>query len=276
MIRTRSAELVRLALLSALAAVFLAPFLWMVLFSLKPTSEIFTGRLDLLPSSLEGLLNYVRALRMRPLHLYLVNGVIVCAGILFFQILFAAPCAYALAKLRFAGREVVFGLVLFGLLIPIQVTAIPIYLMLAGTGMLDTYGALIAPFTCSVFAIFLFRQFFRTIPDELIQAARIDGCGELSIVRRVILPLIAPAATAFSIFSVVAHWNDLFWPLIVIRSQELNTPPLGIMGFRSGEAGDSYGELMAGSVIITMPLVLAFLLAQRKFIEGISMGALKG
>lgn len=142
--------------------------------------------------------------------------------------------------------------------------------------LLDSYTALVAPFTSSVFAVFLFRQFFRTIPDDLINAARLDGCSELSILLRVVLPLTAPAATAFGIFSVVSHWNELFWPLIVIRSPELGTPPFGILAFRTAEGGDHYGELMAGTVIITMPLVLAFLLAQRRFIEGISLGALKG
>ena len=276
MSRRRAADALRLAVLGLAAAIFLLPFVWMVSFSIKPADEIFTGRLDLLPSSFEGFLNYARALELRPLHRYLLNGVIVCAAILFFQILFAAPCAYALAKLRFRGRELVFGLVLFALLVPIQVTAIPIFLVFSTAGLLDSYFALVAPFTASAFAIFLFRQFYRTIPDDLIHAARIDGCSELSIVWRIIVPLTLPAATAFAIFSVVAHWNDLFWPLIVIRSPELNTPPLGVMAFRSGEAGDRYGELMAGSVIITAPLVAAFLLAQRKFIEGISLGAVKG
>src|SRR5262249_25488551 len=154
---------------------FLMPFFWMVSFSIKPTSEIFTGQLTLFPSHLDGLQNYLRAFTARPLERYLLNGVLVCGGIVFFQILFAAPCAYALAKIDFRGRSLVFGLVLFGLLIPIQVTAIPIYLMLAKLRLLDSYAALIAPFTCSVFAIFLFRQFFRTIPDDLIHAARIDG-----------------------------------------------------------------------------------------------------
>ncbi|WP_143957894.1 carbohydrate ABC transporter permease [Rhodoligotrophos appendicifer] len=258
------------------AAAFLFPFVWMVAFSIKPTSEIFTGSLNLLPSSLEGLANYTRALDMQPLMLFVANGLFVCAAILFFQILFAAPCAYALAKLRFRGREALFGLVLFGLLIPIQITSLPIYLMFSGVKILDSYTALIAPFTASVFGIFLFRQFFKTVPDDLINAARLDGLSEIDIVLRVVLPLTAPAATAFGIFSVVAHWNDLFWPLIVTRSQALYTPPLGILGFRSAEAGDSYGELMAATVIITAPLVLAFLMAQRRFIEGISMGALKG
>lgn len=271
-----SSAMLRLVVLGVLSAVFLAPFAYMLAFSIKSASEIFSGSLSLLPASLEGLSNYPNVLLQRPLLLYLMNGAIVCAAILVFQLAFALPCAYALAKLRFAGSEIVLGLVLFGLLIPIQVTALPIYAGFARLQLLDTYAALVLPFISSAFAVFLFRQFFRTIPDELLDAARLDGLSELSIVVRILLPLTLPAATAFGIFSIVSHWNDLFWPLVAVRSPELNTPPLGLIYFRSAEAGDRYGELMAGTTIVTAPLALAFLMAQRRFIEGISLGALKG
>ena len=272
----RLSEIPRLVLLVLFALLFLFPFIYMIAFSIKPVEEIFAGSLSLLPESWAGLANFPNALRAAPLLRYLMNGVIVCAGILGFQLLFAVPCAFALAKLRFRGKSFVLGLVLFGLLIPIQATALPMYLGLAIFGLLDTYAALIVPFVASVFAVFLFRQYFLTIPDDLLDAARLDGCGEFNVMVRIVLPLITPAATAFGIFSVVSHWNDLFWPLIAIRSPELNTPPLGILAFRSAEAGDRYGELMAGTVIITAPLIIAFLLAQRRFVEGISLGALKG
>ena len=274
--RVRLSEVPRFAVLALFAVLFLFPFAYMVAFSIKPMEEIFSGSLSLLPQSLDGLANFPNALRAEPLLRYLLNGVIVCAGILFFQLVFAVPCAYALAKLRFGGRGLVLGIVLFGLLIPIQATSLPIYIGLANLRLLDSYTALIVPFVASVFGVFLFYQFFRTIPDDLLDAARLDGCSEISVMLRIVVPLIAPAATAFGIFSVVSHWNDLFWPLIAIRSPELNTPPLGILAFRSADAGDRYGELMAGTVIVTAPLVVGFLLAQRRFIEGISLGALKG
>ncbi len=269
-------QILRLVTLTIAATVLLLPYIYMVGFSLKPVDEIFAGGLSPFPREFAGLANYAGALESEPLLRYVANGVIVCAGILFFQLVFAVPCAYAMAKLRFPGRAFMLGLVLFGLLIPIQATSLPIYIGLARSGLTDTYAALIVPFVSSVFGVFLFYQFFRTIPDELLDAARLDGCGDVTIMVRIVLPLIMPAATAFGIFSVVSHWNDLFWPLIVIRSPDLNTPPLGILAFRSEEAGDSYGQLMAGTGIITAPLVIAFLLAQRRFIEGISLGALKG
>lgn len=266
----------RFTALACLAILFLAPFIYMFGFSLKTASEIFGGGLSPIPHSLAGISNYINVLFERPLLTYLFNGFVVCAAILVFQLIFALPCAYALAKLRFPGRELILGLVLFGMLVPIQVTALPLYAGFARFGLLDTYAALVLPFVSSAFAVFLFRQFFLTIPNELLDAARLDGLSEISIVVRVLLPLTLPAATAFSIFSVVSHWNDLFWPLVAVRSPDLNTPPLGILYFRSAEAGDRYGELMAATTIVTLPLVLAFLVAQRRFIEGVSLGALKG
>ncbi len=269
-------DLPRLALLSLAAFVVLAPYIWMVAVSVKPQDEVFKASLSLIPQKWALIENYGKVLKTIPIWTYIVNGLIVCFGILFFQILFAVPAAYALAKLNFRGRELIFGFVMLGLLVPYQTTALPLYLGIHQLGLLNSYTALIAPFTCSVFAIFLFRQFFRAIPDDLINAARIDGMGEFSIVWRVIVPNALPAATAFAIFSVVAHWNDLFWPLIVIQKGNLYTPAMGILAFRSVEAGEDYGALMAAALLVTAPLVLAFLFAQRRFIEGITMTGLKG
>ena len=187
----------------------------------------------------------------------------------------AVPAAYALAKLRFLGRNVLFALVLFGILIPPQATAIPVFLLLHKLGVLDTYAALVLPFTISVFGIFLMRQFFRSVPDDLVDAARMDGISEFGIVWRVMLPAAIPAVTAFGIFSVVAHWNDYFWPLIVLNSEHLRTPPLAVAHFRNAEAGTSYGPLMAAAMVIIAPLLAAFLLAQRRFVEGITLTGIK-
>lgn len=274
--RTLTADLPRLALLGLAAFIALAPYLWMISVSMKPQSEVFAASLDLIPNELALIENYGKVLERVPVGTYILNGLIVCFGILVFQILFAVPAAYALAKLNFPGRDIVFGFVMLGLLVPYQTTALPLYIGFATTGLLDTYTALIAPFVCSVFAIFLFRQFFRALPDDLINAARIDGMGEFSIVWRVILPNAWPAATAFAIFSVVAHWNDLFWPLVVVQKGDLYTPAMGILAFRSVEAGEDYGALMAAALLVTAPLVIAFLFAQRRFIEGITMTGLKG
>jgi multiple sugar transport system permease protein len=274
--RSLAADLPRLALLALLGLLVLAPYIWMVAASLKPLDELFRASLSLLPERFHAIENYGSVLARVPVAQYLWNGVVVCAGILLFQLLFAVPAGYALAKLRFPGREWAFGLVMLGLLVPAHVPALPLYVAFSGAGLLNTYAALILPSTISVFAIFLFRQFFKALPDELIHAARLDGMTEAGIVWRVVLPNAWPAATAFAIFSVVAHWNDLFWPLIVVEGPARATPALGVLYFRSDEAGDDFAALMAAAVIMTAPLVLAFLLAQRRFVEGIATTGLKG
>lgn len=274
--RRIATEALRLGVLGFVGLLILAPYIWMLAASVKPLDELFRASLSLWPERFHGLENYGRVFAEVPVFHYLWNGIVVCGGILVFQLMFAVPAGYALAKLRFPGREWVFGAVMLGLLVPPHVPALPLYIGFSKAGLLNTYAALILPFTISVFAVFLFRQFFRALPDELVHAARLDGMSELGIVWRVILPNAWPAATAFAIFSVVAHWNDLFWPLIVVEGQARATPALGVLYFRSDEAGDDFAVLMAAAVIMTLPLILAFLFAQRRFVEGIATTGLKG
>jgi multiple sugar transport system permease protein len=274
--RSWIADAPRLILLALLGLLVLAPYVWMVSASLKPLDELFRASLALWPERFFAVENYGKVFARIPVFQYLWNGLVVCAGILAFQLLFAVPAGYALAKLRFPGRDLAFGAVMLGLLVPPHVPALPLYVAFSDLGLLNTYAALILPFTISVFAIFLFRQFFKALPDELIHAARLDGMSEAGIVWRVVLPNAWPAATAFAIFSVVAHWNDLFWPLIVVEGPSRATPALGVLFFRSDEAGDDFAALMAAAVIMTLPLVLAFLFAQRRFVEGIATTGLKG
>ena len=220
--------------------------------------------------------NYGQAFSKAPLLRYLFNGVVVTLSIFFIQVLVALPCAYALSKLRFWGRELVFTMVLLGLLIPIHAIALPLYIMLSKVGLTNTYAALVIPWPISVFGIFLMRQFFMTVPDDLIDAARMDGMSEFAIVWKVMLPTAIPALLAFGIFSIVAHWNDYFWPRVVITgTRELFTPPLGIREFASGIDGSDYGPMMATACVIVVPLIVAFLLAQRRFIQGITLTGMK-
>ncbi len=270
------ADLPRLLLLTVAALIVLSPYVFMLSASVKPGGEIFQSSLALWPRRFYGWENYRRALTAVPLLRFLLNGALVCAMLLALQLLFAVPCAYALAKLRWRGRDTVFALVLLGLLIPAHVPALPLYVAFARLGLLDSYAALTAPFAVSVFAIFMFRQAFKSMPDELMHAARLDGMSELGIVWRVILPNAWPTATAFATFSVVAHWNDLFWPLIVVQTQTMATPALGVLFFKAEEGGNDTGALMAACVITTLPMVTAFLLAQRRFIQGVATAGLKG
>lgn len=257
------------------AAFVLLPFVWMLVTSIKPPDEIFTATLRLWPRHFSAVENYQRALTSAPLLRFALNGLIVCAGILVVQLLVAIPCAYALAKLRFPGRNLLFVVTLLALAIPVQVPALPLYIALAKMGLLNTYVSIMVPFFLSVFAIFLLRQFFKGFPDDIIQAARLDGMSEFEIVWRIVAPSAWPAIAAFAVFSFVAHWNDLYWPLIVISDANLATPPLGMLFFADAETGSNYGALTAAATILTAPLVIAFLLARRQFIAGITMTGVK-
>lgn len=269
------ATILRHALLLITGALILVPFVWMVSLSFKPAGEIFRAHFSLFPEQWYAVENYTKALTSVPLPHYMLNGVIVCAAILALQIAVCAPAAYALAKLHFRGRDLLFALVLIGLLLPHQVLSLPLFILGYKLGILNTYAALVFPYIVSPFGIFLFRQFFKTIPDDVVHAARLDGLSEIAIVWKIIVPMALPAIVAFSIFSVVGHWNDLFWPLIAVRDQNLMPPPLGIMAFKNEEAGNDYGPLMAASTVIVMPLVITFLAAQKWFVEGMTRGAVK-
>jgi multiple sugar transport system permease protein len=263
------------ALLMLGAAVMLMPFVWMILTSIRPPAEILGGGFWPFPQTFYGWKNYETAFRIAPFGLFMLNGAIVCGVILIVQILVAVPAAYALAKLRFPGAGLFFALVVAGLCVPIQVPALPLYIALARLNLLDGLFALMMPFFLSVFGIFLFRQTFKTFPDEIIQAARVDGMSEFELLWRVVVPSATPAIAAFSIFSVVAHWNDLYWPMIVIQRLDHAPPPLGMLFFAGSESGTDFGSMMAGAVIVTAPLLLLFLIARRRFVQGITMTGIK-
>lgn len=262
-------------LLALGAVVMLLPFYWMGLTAIRPPAEIFDVSLWPVPKRFAGVENFTQAATSVPMARFMLNGVIVCAGILVVQVLTAVPCAYALAKLRFPGRRLLLALVIAALCVPMQALALPLFVGLAKAQLLNTYFAMMAPFFLSVFAIFLFHQSFRSYPDEIIEAARMDGFSEMEICWRLVLRGSVPALAAFSIFSVVAHWNDLYWPMIVVTRTELAPPPLGMLFFSDAETGANYGALMAGATLITAPIVLCFLLARKQLIAGITMSGVK-
>lgn len=257
------------------AAVMLAPFVVMVSLSLKPPGEVFAPEFRLLPQQWHAVENYTAAFTRVPLARFILNGFIVTACIFAAQALTALPMAYALAKLRWRGRDAAFALVLLALLIPPQVPAIPLYIALWQLDLLNTYAGIILPSTISVFGIFLMRQFFRTVPDDLIAAARMDGMSEFGIVWRVMLPTAAPALAAFACLSFIWNWNEFFWPFLAVQEEHLMTPPLGIAFFSNAEAGTAWGPLMAAATVTTAPLAIAFLLAQRAFVDGVTMTGIK-
>lgn len=253
------------------AAIMVMPFVWMFFTAIKAPSEIFEASVWPWPRTWYGWGHFQEVLKTAPMGQFMWNGLVVCTGILTVQLLVAIPAAYALAKLPFKGSEGLMMGILVALSVPIQVTALPLYMGLSLAGALNTYFAQMMPFFLSMFAIFLLRQHFKSFPDEIIHAARIDGMTEWEILWGLVAPSARPAMAAFAVFSVVAHWNDLYWPMVVITTTDLAPPPLGMLLFANAESGANYGALMAGASLITLPMVIAFLLARKQFIQGITM-----
>ena len=262
-----------LLLLAAFVTLF--PFYWMVATSFRPPEEVFTGTFNWLPQNWAGLKNYADALNKADLFVFMRNGLTVCFGVLIVQLLVALPAAWALARYDFRGKRLFFVIVLLGLAVPIQAPAIPLFMGLAEFNLLDTFFALMFPFFLSVFAIFLFRQAFMTFPEDIVLAARMDGMKEWEILWRIAVPSVRPQIAAFAVFSFVAHWNDLYWPLIVVTSPELVTPPLGMAQFSDPETGTNFGALMAAAVLMVLPVLAFFTFMQRDFMAAVTQSGVK-
>lgn len=253
------------------AGVAIFPFYWMVRTSIAPPDETWFQGISLMPDR-PTLENYGAAWDEAGLLSAMTTGLVVALGILVLQLITVIPAAYAFATMRFRGRTFLFLVVLASLLIPVQVSAVPNFLIINELGLLDTRLGLILPYATSAFGIFLIRQHMLTVPVALLDAARSDGLSRLQTMLRVYMPLAGPSIAAFALFSFYIHWNDYLWPLLITRSAELRTPPLALAIFQQAETGFEYGKLAAGAVVVTLPVVLAFLLAQRRFVHGIAGG----
>lgn len=260
-------------LLTVLAAAILFPFIWMVLTSVKTESDIASSPPRLLPRQVS-LLAYAQVWDRLPLLTFFRNTVIFAGGVTLVSLLFDSLTAYALARLVFPGRTVIFVLILATLMIPVQVTMIPVFIIVYHLGWLNTFAGLIIPRATNAFGIFMLRQFFLTVPRELDQAARIDGCGMFGIYWRIILPLSTSAMATLAVLHLMYNWNDLLWPLVMTTSTSMETLTVGLATL-TGQHQYEYAVLMAGASIAVAPLVFAFLSIQRYFIQGIAVTGLK-
>lgn len=260
------------AILIAGAVVMIAPLMWMITLSLKP-AELTYSPPYLIPTTFQWS-NYVDAWQAAPFPRYYLNTAIMAAGITLGQLIFSSLAAYAFARLKFRGRDVLFLVVLLTMMVPIQVLIIPSYLTVLSFGWKNTFFALIVPRMVSAFGIFLLRQFYLTLPRELDEAAMLDGASRFGVWWRIILPLSRPALATLAIFAFLFSWNDFLWPLIVADDPDMRTIQLGLVMFQ-GRYATNWTLLMAGAVTATIPTILAFLLGQRQFIESIALSGVK-
>ncbi|MDW8104138.1 MAG: carbohydrate ABC transporter permease [Armatimonadota bacterium] len=261
--------------LIALSISFLAPFALMVSTSLKTDDRIFTESIEWIPRPIRWQ-NYVEALESFPFLLYLRNTLFVCAMVVVGTVLSSALPAYAFARLRWRGRDVLFLIMLMTIMLPVQVTMLPLFVLFRTLGWTGTYLPLIIPpFFGSAFAIFLLRQFFLTIPQELSDAARLDGCSEWRIFWQIIVPLSVPALATVALFAFIGAWTDFINPLIYLTDESTYTLAVGLQTF-VGRHSSEWNLLMAAATVVTLPLIVVFFFTQKLFIEGITLTGMKG
>ncbi len=256
------------ALVAAVGIFFLAPYLWMVFSSLKNFKEAFTGTPHWLPQKWEWS-NYPRSLTDIPFFLYMRNSLIVCTGTVIGTLLSSSITAYSISRMRWWGRTPLFIVVLMTMMLPYQVTMIPLFIIFRRLGWVGTYLPLIIPsFFGSSFFIFLLRQFFLTIPEELLDAARVDGAGDLRIFWAIVLPVSRAVLATVAVFTFLFTWNDFLGPLIYLTNDKMWTLAIGLRGYQSMH-GMQWEELMAASTIFTLPVVLVYLVGQRWLVRSI-------
>lgn len=255
----------------ALLALVLTPVLWAILSAFKSRADIFAG--DVWPrrwslENFDDLLSKTLYLR------WMLNSLVVALASTALGLLFCSLGGYAFAKFDFPGKTVMFWIVIASVSIPAFTTVIPLFGWLARLGLLDTYIVLILPFAANAFGIFLMRQYAVAIPTELLDAGRIDGAGEFRLYWSVVLPLLRPALGTVGVLIFIASWNSYIWPLVMMRTDEMLTLPVGVATLK-GDQLPEYGMLMAASVLSSVPIIIAFLIMQRQFIAGLTQGAVK-
>ncbi|RCK36968.1 hypothetical protein TH19_10360 [Thalassospira profundimaris] len=253
-------------MLTPLVLLWLSPMIWIVLTSLKTKVEVFDPDAGILPAVLN-FGNYPATLSVAPFGTYLLNSVLVTGSILIAQLVTITLAAYAFARLEFPLKRLLFSLFLLQVMFPIYAIFLTNFVTLREFGLINTLPAMIVPFVASGYGTFMLRQAFRQVPSELSDAARLDGCGHLGILWHVYLPLVQPTLIAFGIISVVTHWNDYMWPLLVTNSDSVRTLPIGLGLLAKSDSGADWTRLMAGTTLVVSPLLLVFVIFQRRFID---------
>jgi len=254
--------------------VFLLPFLWMTFSSIKPEALIRGNPEKLFPTSVT-LDNYRSLFSQIPFFRFLINSFIFAGGVTLSSLLLDSMAGYAFAKLPFKGSSVLFILVLVTMMVPFQITMIPLYLIMNKFQILNTYAGLMLPRLTNAFGIYFMRQSFLSIPNELMDAGRIDGVGETGIFFRIMIPVVVASLSTLGVFHFMYNWNDFLWPMLMTNTVEMQTLPVGLALFQ-GEHVMEHGPMFAGAVLSIVPILVIFLAAQKTFIKGIALSGIKG
>ena len=266
-------SIVRTTFLLVMTFIILAPVLWFVLSSFKDATELGARPPKIFPTEW-AFSNYTEAFQMYNYMRYFTNSVIVTSVATILTLIINSMAAYAFAKYNFRGRDGLFVMTLAMIMIPLQVILIPIYLVVSSLGLVNTYWGMIIPAAATPTGVFIIRQYMLTIPDELIEAARIDGAGEFRIFARIVLPLCRPALAVVAIFSILWRWNDFLWPLLIAQKEELYTLPVAL-ALLNGQLVVPYNIVLAMSVMSIIPVLFMFVFMQRQIVQGIAQTGIK-
>lgn len=272
--RDRTARVVLYVILGLGLLVVVGPFLWMALSSVKPEAEIRAVPPTWLPETFT-LQNYRDLFNRLDFPLYFFNSTLVAALVTAGNLLFCSLLGYALAKLRYPGKRALFLVVLGMLMVPGMVTFVPQFVLVSNLGLANSYAGLVLPFLAGPFGVFLMRQFLLSIPDDLLEAARVDGAGEFRIFWQVVLPLCRPALATLGILTFLGSWNNFLWPLVVATTEDKYTLPVALALYSIGQHKTDYALLLAGAVVVVLPVLVVFLVMQRYFLRGIATTGLK-
>ncbi len=246
--------------------VFFVPFYWMVLTAFKTVVETVKFPPSFWVNDPQWV-NFVTAFQAIPFVKFTINSIVVSVSVMVLQFLTVIPAAYAFARLKFKGKSLLFGIILSTMMIPSQLVFLPIYLMFSNWGLINNYLSLILPFATSAFGIFMLRQSLMQIPEEIIEAAKLDRACEFIILTKIMLPVVKPTLVMLGLFSCISTWNDYFWPLIITTNDNVRTLPIGISTLRMVESGITHHIVMAGNLLLIIPVVLAFFIAQKQIIR---------
>lgn len=268
-VRARVCRACRWAVNALLVLVFFFPFFWMVSSSLKTLAETMTFPPSPLPASPQ-LSNYEDAMTSIPFGRYLLNSIVVTAAVLVLQAITVVPAAYAFSQYDFRGKKALFGVTLVTMMVPAQLVFLPLFVLFSKLHLINSYLSLILPFATSAFNVFMLRQTFNQMPRELVEAARLDGASEFQIVVRLFLPMAKATLVTCALLTFIATWNDYFWPLVLTTNDAVRTLPVGVASMRASESGINFHILMAANVLLTLPIMVIYLFANKHIIKAFS------
>lgn len=259
---------------AVLLMIFVFPFLWMVSTSLQTYKETLTFPPTLIPAWPQWV-NFAEAMQAGPFLMYARNSVIITVSIILLQLIIMVPAAYAFAKYKFAGNKLFFGMVLLAFMIPGQVTFIPVYMMMGDWGLIKTLLPQIIPFMSNAFGIFLLRQYFMQVPEEIIEAARLDNASEFKLIWKIMIPMSKSALATIALFSFVSHWNEYFWPLIMTDTTSIRPLTIGIAMLRETEGISHWHIIMAGNVVLVVPILIMYIICSRQIVRAFVYSGIK-